>query len=77
MIGYHVSRLFWDMDRDAFDPEKHARTIIVRVLNYGTLRDWRWLERQYGRDAIHAAVEAGGRSGIRERSRRLASLLVA
>ena len=77
MISEQVKRLFWDMNQDALDPEKHARTIIARVLNYGTLRDWQWLEHQYGREALRAAAESEARSGIRERSRRLASLLFA
>jgi len=77
MISDPISRLFWDMNRGALDPEKHARTIIARVLNYGTLRDWQWLERQYGRETVRAAAELDARSGIRDRSRRLASLLYA
>jgi hypothetical protein len=77
MISDPISRLFWDMNRGALDPEKHARTIIARVLNYGTLRDWQWLERQYGREAVRGAAKSDARSGVRNRSRRLASLLFA
>ena len=75
MIADPVRRLFWDMDADALDVAKHRRAIISRVLNYGTLADWQWIENQYGRNAIRAEVTGTIRSGIRERSRRLAELL--
>ena len=33
--------LFWDVDRDHMDTELHSAGLIQRVLEYGTLQDWR------------------------------------
>ena len=39
--------LFWDMDMDSFDPERHSAQIIQRVLEYGELDDWRTVRDYY------------------------------
>jgi hypothetical protein len=77
MIADPVARLFWEMNPEKLDPARDRDVIIPRVLNYGSLADWRWLEQQYGREAVRAKILALDRSGIRERSRRLAALLFA
>lgn len=77
MIPEPIARLFWDMDPGELDLPRDQHVIVPRVLNYGTLADWNWLERQYGRDALRAEVIAGPRNSVRERSRRLASVLFA
>lgn len=77
MIDHPVARLFWEMDPDQLDLARHRRAIIRRVLNYGTLADWRWLEQNYGRAGVRAEAVGRGRNGVRERSGRLAALLFA
>ena len=32
--------LFWDVERDSLDPQKHIRWIIERVLEKGNYSDW-------------------------------------
>ena len=32
--------LFWDVNKDDLDMEKHSQYIIKRVLEYGMLQDW-------------------------------------
>ena len=32
--------LFWDVDRETIDDEKHRRFIIERVLTRGSFKDW-------------------------------------
>lgn len=34
------SNLFWDIDPNNIDMEKHASFIVHRVLEYGTIEDW-------------------------------------
>ncbi len=41
MISNPIARLFWDMNPDALDPTRDRRVIIPRVLNYGTLADFK------------------------------------
>ena len=33
--------LFWDIDRELFDPEKNSAQLIQHVLERGELDDWR------------------------------------
>lgn len=44
--------LFWDMDMGQADMDKYPRHIIQRVLEYGTLEDWRIIHSYYGLDKI-------------------------
>jgi hypothetical protein len=77
MITGPVTRLFWDADTGLLDLERHRRAIIARVLNYGTLQDWKWLTDRYGEEAVRAEALAPGRTSIRPRTRRLVSVLFA
>ncbi len=74
-----IRRLFWDMDIERLDIEAHKRTIITRVLNTGTLADWRWLRAAYGLHEVRRVLASTlpfGRDEIRRESRSLASLLL-
>ena len=46
--------LFWDIDREKMDVESHSAGLIQRVLEYGTLQDWRLTRDYYGMDRIVA-----------------------
>ena len=75
----HVQTLLWDMDSSKLDIQKHADAIIERVLNAGTLGDWKWLVSHYGEGAVRARLSqksAFRRDNIRSESRRLASLIL-
>jgi len=39
--------LFWDVGE--VDPEKNARFVIGRILNFGDLGDWQWAVERYGK----------------------------
>ena len=45
-------RLFWDTDTRNFNIDENAAWIIQRVLEYGTMRDWKILEDHFGVDKI-------------------------
>ena len=78
-ISPQTKRLFWDMDLRELDVYTHAKTIIERVLNDGTLTDWQWLVSTYGSKKIEDALaekHSFGRDNIRPQSRRLAALLL-
>lgn len=78
-VSPHLQRLFWDMDAHKLDTSAHKKTIIERVLNNGTLSDWRWLTSTYGNRIINetlAKKNLFGRDNIRPQSRRLAGLLL-
>ena len=46
--------LFWDIDREHIDPERHSAGLIQRVLEHGTLQDWRLTRDYYGMERIVA-----------------------
>lgn len=44
--------LLWDMDMEKVDMDTCPSQIIQRVLEYGTLEDWRLIHKYYGLDKI-------------------------
>lgn len=50
--------LFWDVVREEVDMEAHASFVVQRVLEYGTLADWRLLRDYYGLDYIVSLCQA-------------------
>lgn len=44
--------LFWDIDPKKADMDSCPQQIIIRVLEYGTLKDWRLIRNYYGLDRI-------------------------
>jgi hypothetical protein len=48
--------IFWDVEYDSIDYEKHSRFVIGRVVMRGNLRDWKNLMDFYGIDRIKSEV---------------------
>ncbi len=48
--------LFWDMDKVAMDFEKSKKSIIYKVLEYGTTQDWKIIKEVYGLEEIKQAA---------------------
>jgi hypothetical protein len=67
--------LFWSYDFSRIDLERHRKTIIVQVLNYGTFSQWRWLIETYGRAAVRGVLERIPATEIKPRTRRLTALV--
>jgi hypothetical protein len=67
--------LFWSYRFEDLDPEKNEKTVIVQLMNYGTLSHWRWLVRVYGAAGIRRVLESIPAAEINARTRSLASLL--
>ena len=44
--------LFWDVDLNEFDFEKHKSHLIQKVLEYGFMKDWKLLKELYGLETI-------------------------
>lgn len=44
--------LFWDVDPATLDLEQHRKYVIARVLEFGTLEDWRLLLRCFTLESI-------------------------
>ena len=62
--GRHAERvdfsenLFWDTDHETLDYEKHKKFIVQRVLEYGSLSDWRLICSFYGINVIIDAAQS-------------------
>ncbi len=50
-------RIFWDVDFDTIDYDKHPKWIIVRVFERGDIADIKQLRRYYGDRMIKNAVK--------------------
>lgn len=44
--------LFWDVNRNEIDPEKHASWLTGRVLEYGRWTDWQILVSEFGKPRL-------------------------
>ena len=67
--------LFWSYHFSALDAVEDKKTIIIQLLNYGTLTHWRWLIDEYGRNEITRTLEAIPATELKPRTRALASIL--
>jgi hypothetical protein len=67
--------LFWSYDFSRIDQNRHQKTVIVQVLNYGTFAHWRWLIETYGRDAVRTMLQQIPATEIKSRTRPLAALV--
>lgn len=48
--------LFWDVDPKTIDPEKNARYVIERILDFGDETEVRWVVRQYQLSLIRDVI---------------------
>lgn len=53
-------QLFWDIDKQNFDTEKNKTLIIERVLNYGTLSEFKSILDYYGYETIRQELKRVG-----------------
>lgn len=67
--------LFWSYDFSAINLEKHKKLIVTQTINYGTLEQWRWIARQYGKARVKDILEHIPTTAIRPQALRLAALL--
>ncbi|MDR2010090.1 MAG: hypothetical protein LBQ22_06370 [Bacteroidales bacterium] len=44
--------LFWDVDINDLDMQKHAAFIVARVLDYGMMQDWIFIKSYYGLEQL-------------------------
>lgn len=67
--------LFWDVDPKTIDPEKHARYVIERILDFGEPEEVRWLFGRYAQNEIKRVMNLP-RSQVDPKSKSLWSLLL-
>ena len=67
--------LFWSYRFEELDPSKDKKTVVIQLMNYGSLTHWRWLIGQYGRAEIRNILQSIPATEIKPRTRELASIL--
>ena len=57
MLENLSNRLFWDVDSSSLDWEKDMPLIVFRVVERGTIEEWRTILRKYGLNKIVATAK--------------------
>src|SRR3989344_8039050 len=68
--------LLWSYHFSEINPKEHKKTIIVNVLKYGDLDQWRWLVKTYGKKQLKKNIESLPASEFRKPVVTLLSLLL-
>ena len=74
VIAFRQS-LFWDVDPKTIDPEKNARYIIERILDFGRDEELRWMVAYYPRSLIQEVMRTS--RTLQPKSRALWNLVFA
>jgi len=67
--------LFWGYDFNSIDSARNKNLIIVNTLNYGDLKQWRWLIKRYGRNNLKKIISLIPKSEFRKDVVKLIELL--
>ena len=68
--------LFWDVDPKTINPEKNAKYIIERILEFGNDEEVKWMWSYYPHNLIKDRV-VNSRGVLREKTKALWFLLLA
>ena len=67
--------LLWSLRWEDINLEREKEEIIVSVINDGSLEQWRWLVKTYGRETIKQVLSRRLTTEFHPESRRLAEVL--
>lgn len=67
--------LLWYLRWDDLDVQEDKNDIILNVVNDGTIDQWRWLVKMYGKEQIRNVLEQRLRTEFHPGSRNLAEVL--
>ena len=48
--------LFWDVNPKTINPKKHARYVIERILDFGSVAEIQWMHQYYSRKLIRSVL---------------------
>jgi hypothetical protein len=74
-LAKNFKPLFWGYDFNSIDPSKDQRIIITNTLNYGNLKQWRELNKIYGKKKLRKIIQLIPKSEFREQVLKLIKLL--
>lgn len=68
------AHLFWEYDLKKFDYDKSYFVVIERVIERGTVEQWRMMQRYYGKEKVLEVVEKSKQ--LSQRDKQFAKLFV-
>lgn len=74
-IPKSVAPLLWSYNAKKFNTQSGKKQLVVNAINYGDLKDWRWLVKRYGKNEIRRLLQSIPASELRPRVRRLAAII--
>lgn len=76
IIPKDLATVLWSYDVSKLDLWRDRRTIIVNAINYGDLKQWRWLVKSYGAGEVKQVIANERSTALRHRARKLFLLLL-
>ena len=67
--------ILWSYDIEKLGLKKHKKIIIASAVNYGGLRHWYWIARNYGVGSVRAVLSKMPATAIRKHVRPLAAIV--
>ncbi len=67
--------ILWSYDFSKIDIKKNKKTIIVNGINYGDLKHWKWLIKNYGRENVRGELKKISATELRPGARKLAGII--
>ena len=67
--------LLWSYKFEEVDPIEDKKTIVVNIINYGNLDQWKWIKDFYGEKEIKRLLENIPKTEFREEALGIASIL--
>ena len=67
--------ILWSYSFNSIDTERDKKTIIINAINYGSLKHWRWIIKNYGKRNVKEILMKVPSTEIRSRVIPLVSLL--
>lgn len=50
------SHLFWDIPLENIDLVEHSGFVVERVMRYGMIEDWKFIQKWYGKEGLRNIV---------------------
>jgi len=67
--------ILWSYSFNSIDAEEDKRVIIINSINYGDLRHWRWIVKNYGKNNVKKMLTQIPFTEIRSRVAPLVSII--
>ena len=74
-LPQYFKPILWEYDFSAMNLEESKKLLISKAINYGDLRHWRWIVKQYGAEDVRRTLMSLATTSIRPPARALAEIV--